>query len=53
VTLNNLAPTGVEILVDVYFDVTDGAAELATRDGLVLDILKLAERLGVRFVEKT
>jgi MscS family membrane protein len=47
VAVNDLAAPGVEILIQVFFDVPDFHAELSARDGLVLDTLRLAERLGV------
>ena len=37
----------------VFFDVTDGHAELIARDGLILDILRLTERLGIAFDSPT
>ena len=47
VALNDLGNTGVEILVRVFFDVSEGHAELLARDGLILEIVRLAERLGI------
>ena len=31
------------ILIQVFFDVSDGHAELMARDALILDVLRLAE----------
>ncbi|MDG3002555.1 mechanosensitive ion channel family protein [Paludisphaera mucosa] len=49
VVVNALATSGIEILVQAQLDARDGHAELKTRDELILDILRLAERLGVAF----
>jgi MscS family membrane protein len=48
VALNDLGSSGVEILVQVFFDVSDGHAELIARDGLILDIVRLADRLDIQ-----
>jgi MscS family membrane protein len=47
VALNDLGSSGLEILVRVFFDVSDGHAELIARDGLILEIVRLADRLGI------
>jgi MscS family membrane protein len=47
VALNDLGGAGVEILVQVFFDVSDGHAELMARDALILEVLRLADRLGI------
>jgi len=47
VALNDLGSSGVEILVQVFFDVTDGHAELIARERLILDLIRLADRLGL------
>jgi MscS family membrane protein len=47
VALNDLGNNGIEILVQVFFDVSDGHAELIARDGLILGIVRLADRLGI------
>jgi MscS family membrane protein len=47
VALNDLGSTGVEILIQVFFDVSDGHAELVARDGLILEVVRLADRLGI------
>jgi MscS family membrane protein len=49
VALNDLGSSGVEILIQVFFDVSDGHAELIARDGLILEIVRLANRLGIPF----
>jgi MscS family membrane protein len=49
VALNDLGSSGVEILVQVFFDVSDGHAGLIARDGLILEIGRPADRLGVPF----
>jgi MscS family membrane protein len=48
VALNDLGSSGVEILVQAFFDVSDGHAELIARDGLILDIVRLADRLDIQ-----
>jgi MscS family membrane protein len=53
VAVNDLGTTGIEILIQVFFEVPDGHAELAARDGLILDILRLAERLAISFDRPT
>ena len=47
VALDDLGSSGVEILIRVFFDVPDGHAELIARDGLILEIVRLADRLGI------
>ena len=47
VAVNDLGSSGIEILIQVFFDVSDGHAELVARDGLILQILRLADRLGI------
>ena len=51
--MNDLASSGIEILIQVFFDVPDGHAELMARDELILDILRLADRLGISFDNPT
>src|SRR5207244_475496 len=53
VAVNDLGATGIEILIQVFFEVPDGHAELMARDELILDILRLAERLGISFDSPT
>ncbi len=47
VALNDLGSSGVEILLQVFFDVSDGHTELIARDGLILELVRLADRLGI------
>jgi MscS family membrane protein len=47
VAVNDLGTSGIVILIQVFFEVPDGHAELTARDSLILDILRLAERLGI------
>jgi hypothetical protein len=37
----------------VFFEVTDGHAELIARDGLILEILRLTERVDIAFESPT
>lgn len=53
VAVNDLGASGIEILIQVFFEVPDAHAELTARDGLILDILRLAERLGISFDSPT
>ena len=53
VAVNDLGSAGIEILIQVFFEVPDGHAELAARDELILDTLRLAERLGISFNSPT
>ncbi len=47
VVLNDVGSSGVEVLIQVFFEVPDGHSELLARDGLILDILRAAERLEI------
>ena len=49
VAISDLGSSGIEILIQVFFDVLDGHAELIARDALILDVLRLADRLGIAF----
>ncbi len=49
VAVNDLGSSGIQLLIQVFFEVSDGHAELLARDSLILDILRLAERLGIAF----
>jgi MscS family membrane protein len=53
VAVNDLGTSGIVILMQVFFDVPDGHAELTARDELILSTLRLAERLGVSFDSPT
>jgi MscS family membrane protein len=47
VAVNEMTASAVEILVNVYFEAADRQQELAARDALILEILRLAEELNV------
>ena len=49
VAVNDLGSFGIQLLIQVFFEVPDGHAELLARDSLILDILRLAERLSIAF----
>lgn len=49
VVVNDLGSSGIEILIQVFLDVFESHAELIARDGLILEVLRLAERLGIVF----
>ena len=49
VAVNDLGASGIEVLIQVFFEVADGHAELLARDELILDVLRLAERLEISF----
>jgi len=51
VDLNDLGSSGLTILGQVFFDVSDGHAWLIARDDLILEVLRLANRLGLSFTE--
>jgi MscS family membrane protein len=53
VAVNDLGTSGVQVLLQVFFDVPDRRAELVAREGLILDVLRLAERLGISFDNPT
>lgn len=53
VAVNDLGTTGIEILIQVFFNVSDAHSELLARDNLILDTLRLAERLNVAFNSPT
>jgi MscS family membrane protein len=53
VAVSDLGSSGIQILIQVFFDVTDGHAELIARDSLILDILRLTEQLGISFNSPT
>ncbi len=53
VAVNDLGASGIEILIQVFFEVPDGHTELLARDELILDTLRLAERLGISFESPT
>ncbi len=47
VAVNDLGSSAIEILLEVFFEVPSERAELAARDELILDIVRLAEQLGI------
>ena len=53
VAVNDLGSSGIQLLIQVFFEVPDGHAELLARDSLILDILRLAEQLGIAFDSPT
>ncbi|MEE8143680.1 MAG: mechanosensitive ion channel family protein, partial [Planctomycetota bacterium] len=53
VFLNDFGPSSLDILVYVFFDVPDWGAELAARQNFMLEIIRLAEKLGVGFAFPT
>jgi MscS family membrane protein len=51
--INELAASAIEVLVIVYFDVPDQHQELAAREALIFDILRLAKELDVELAYPT
>ena len=49
VAVNDLGSSGIQLLIQVFLEVPDGHAELLACDSLILDILRLAERLSIAF----
>ncbi|MDR3632395.1 MAG: mechanosensitive ion channel family protein [Isosphaeraceae bacterium] len=47
IAVNDLGACGIEILIQVFFEVPDGHTELLARDQLIVNILRLAEQLEV------
>jgi MscS family membrane protein len=47
VAVNDLGSSAIEILVEVFFEVPDEQTELAARDALIVDIIRLADGLGI------
>jgi MscS family membrane protein len=47
VALNDIGNSGIEIVVQVFLDVPDRAAEIAAREKLILAILQLGDELGI------
>ena len=47
VAVNDLGSSAIEILLEVFFEVPSEQAELAARDELIIDIIRLAEQLGI------
>jgi MscS family membrane protein len=53
VAINDMTASAIEILVNVYFEVADRRQELEAREGLILDILRLADDLNVELAYPT
>jgi MscS family membrane protein len=53
VAINDLGTSAVEVLVNVFFEAADRTEELAARDALILEILRLAEELKVELAYPT
>ncbi|MEI7870119.1 MAG: mechanosensitive ion channel family protein [Candidatus Methylumidiphilus sp.] len=49
VMFNDLGPSSLDILLNFFLKVPDRMAELTERQRILLDILRLAESMGVRF----
>ncbi len=47
VALSDMGSSGITLLVEVFFDVSDSHAELVARDGLILELVRLTDRLGI------
>jgi MscS family membrane protein len=50
VYLHDFSPQSLQVLVQVFFEAPDIDTELTARHKLALDILNLAEKLGVKFI---
>ena len=53
VYLNEFAPASLDVILYMFFEVPDWKTELAGKQSLGLDILRLAERIGVEFAFPT
>jgi MscS family membrane protein len=53
IVFNNLGPSSLDILVYFFLRVPDWSAELNQQQGIFMDILRLAESMGVRFAFPT
>ena len=53
VYLNQFSECSIDILVYVFFDCSDWSVELRERHCLLMDILRLAEKIGVEFAFPT
>lgn len=49
VAIADLNSSGIEVQVNVFFQVSDGMTEAVVREGFILEILRLAESLGIEF----
>jgi MscS family membrane protein len=50
---NDFGPSSLDILLYVFFDTPDWSTELRERERLMVDIVRLADRLGVAFAFPT
>ncbi|WNV03924.1 mechanosensitive ion channel family protein [Candidatus Methylospira mobilis] len=53
VVFNNFGPSSLDILVYFFLKVPDWSAELNQQQGIFIDILRLADAIGVRFAFPT
>jgi MscS family membrane protein len=53
VYLNKFSPSSLDILLYIFFKVPDWSVELRERERLMLDILRLADQLGVEIAFPT
>lgn len=53
VAVHTFAPSSIDVLLAAWLDVPDWASELRERHRLLLDILRVAEKLGVAFAFPT
>jgi MscS family membrane protein len=53
VAVDDLAPSAIEIRVNVYFEVADRQQELEARDALILDVLRLADDINIELAFPT
>ncbi|MHC4996247.1 MAG: mechanosensitive ion channel family protein [Planctomycetota bacterium] len=53
VYLNNFGPASLDILLYVFFETPDWSMELREKERFMLDIIRLADRLGVEFAFPT
>jgi hypothetical protein len=48
-----LTSSGIQLLIQVFLEVPDGHAEALARNEHILDVLRLAQRLGIVFDSPT
>lgn len=53
VRVDDLGASGIEIRVTVWFDISRGGSESEAREALILEVLRLAEKLHVEFAFST
>ncbi len=51
--LNNMGATSLDILVYIFFEVEDWSQELRARQEVILGMMKIADKMGVRFAFPT